>query len=342
MKLAIKTCTLDMPYEQMLDFCVEQKIAAIEIGTGNWSGAPHCDLDLLVSDKTAREKWYDAMREKGLELCDQVHPDLLLGTDPDCDRCGTAVPDGKGGYRPITGNAMGIILLDYICRTRNALGTPPIRADRGPKQRPKAPASPAASSVPCASSCNPTSARWKRSTARSRTCARAWPPPTPPTSPRSATSKPRFPISNSRSMPLRKNGWKPPRSWGSSYRTSLNGTGRTGLLTSVSLAGDAAARSKPMKASMMPWASNARLRLPMLICLTMPASANRSMTVFAVGIDLPMARAMLAAVKIGRPAMASASAPSAGVRFPRASCRQAVPDEWFSARPLIRVPALLA
>ena len=37
MKLAIKTCTLDMPYEQMLDFCVEQKIAAIEIGTGNWS-----------------------------------------------------------------------------------------------------------------------------------------------------------------------------------------------------------------------------------------------------------------------------------------------------------------
>ena len=69
MKLAIKTCTLDMPYEQMLDFCVEQKIAAIEIGTGNWSGAPHCDLDLLVSDKTAREKWYDAMREKGLELC---------------------------------------------------------------------------------------------------------------------------------------------------------------------------------------------------------------------------------------------------------------------------------
>ena len=58
MKLAIKTCTLDMPYEEMLDFCVQQKIAAIEIGTGNWSGAPHCDLDLLVSDKTAREKWY--------------------------------------------------------------------------------------------------------------------------------------------------------------------------------------------------------------------------------------------------------------------------------------------
>ena len=63
--------------------------------------------------------------QKGLELCDKVHPDLLLGTDPDCDRCGTAVPDGKGGYRLITGNEMGIILLDYICRTRMAQSTMP-------------------------------------------------------------------------------------------------------------------------------------------------------------------------------------------------------------------------
>ena len=63
--------------------------------------------------------------QKGLDLCDVVKPDLLLGTDPDCDRCGTAVPDGKGGYRLITGNEMGIILLDYICRSRIAQGTMP-------------------------------------------------------------------------------------------------------------------------------------------------------------------------------------------------------------------------
>ncbi len=65
--------------------------------------------------------------QQGLALCDQVKPDLLLGTDPDCDRCGTAVPDGQGGYRLITGNEMGVILLDYICRTRLALGTMPDR-----------------------------------------------------------------------------------------------------------------------------------------------------------------------------------------------------------------------
>ena len=63
--------------------------------------------------------------QKGLELCDKVHPDLLLGTDPDCDRCGTAVPDGKGGYRLITGNEMGVLLFDYICRTRLGNGTMP-------------------------------------------------------------------------------------------------------------------------------------------------------------------------------------------------------------------------
>ena len=65
--------------------------------------------------------------QKGLELCGKVKPDLLLGTDPDCDRCGAAVPDGQGGYRLITGNEMGVILLDYICRTRIARGTMPAR-----------------------------------------------------------------------------------------------------------------------------------------------------------------------------------------------------------------------
>ena len=63
--------------------------------------------------------------QKGLELCEKVQPDLLLGTDPDCDRCGTAVPDHKGGYRLISGNEMGVILLDYICKSRLASGKMP-------------------------------------------------------------------------------------------------------------------------------------------------------------------------------------------------------------------------
>ena len=61
----------------------------------------------------------------GLACCARVHPDLLIGTDPDCDRCGTAVPDHKGGYRLISGNEMGVILLDYICKSRIANGHMP-------------------------------------------------------------------------------------------------------------------------------------------------------------------------------------------------------------------------
>lgn len=63
--------------------------------------------------------------EAGLRLCGRVKPDLMLGTDPDCDRMGAAVPDGQGGYRLISGNEMGVLLLDYLCRTRMERGTMP-------------------------------------------------------------------------------------------------------------------------------------------------------------------------------------------------------------------------
>ncbi len=62
--------------------------------------------------------------EKGLQLCRTLHPDLLLGTDPDCDRMGVAVPQGDD-YRLISGNEMGVLLLDYICRRRLEQGTMP-------------------------------------------------------------------------------------------------------------------------------------------------------------------------------------------------------------------------
>ena len=65
----------------------------------------------------------DAM-ETGLALCRKVKPDLLLGTDPDCDRMGVAVPEGDD-YRLITGNEMGVLLLDYICRKRLENGNMP-------------------------------------------------------------------------------------------------------------------------------------------------------------------------------------------------------------------------
>ena len=60
----------------------------------------------------------------GLDLMKKTGADLLLATDPDCDRVGTAVPVGDS-YRLISGNEMGVMLLDYICRIRTAKGTMP-------------------------------------------------------------------------------------------------------------------------------------------------------------------------------------------------------------------------
>lgn len=59
--------------------------------------------------------------QKGIDLCEEVHPDLLLATDPDADRVGVACKDGDD-YTLLTGNEMGALLLDYIARMRSERG----------------------------------------------------------------------------------------------------------------------------------------------------------------------------------------------------------------------------
>lgn len=61
----------------------------------------------------------------GMEYAARVHADLLLATDPDCDRVGIAVRSQSGEYVLLTGNETGLLLLDYICSRRTALGTMP-------------------------------------------------------------------------------------------------------------------------------------------------------------------------------------------------------------------------
>lgn len=53
----------------------------------------------------------------GMDLCDQVNPDLLLATDPDADRVGIAVKD-NGEHKLLTGNEVGVLLLNYLCKLR--------------------------------------------------------------------------------------------------------------------------------------------------------------------------------------------------------------------------------
>lgn len=62
--------------------------------------------------------------QKGLELCENIQPDLLVATDPDCDRMGIAVRH-DGTYQLLNGNEVGVLLLDFIARNRIANGTMP-------------------------------------------------------------------------------------------------------------------------------------------------------------------------------------------------------------------------
>ena len=56
--------------------------------------------------------------ELGIEYAKKYNADLLLATDPDCDRVGIAVKNSLGEYELLTGNQTGILLLDYICKQR--------------------------------------------------------------------------------------------------------------------------------------------------------------------------------------------------------------------------------
>ena len=62
-----------------------------------------------------------------VDLAKKVDSDLIIGTDPDSDRIGTMVRCGDD-YVTITGNQMGVLLLDYIIQARKATGKLPANA----------------------------------------------------------------------------------------------------------------------------------------------------------------------------------------------------------------------
>ena len=63
--------------------------------------------------------------EKGLELAKEKGADLMLATDPDADRVGIAMKCPDGSYELVSGNEVGVLLLDYICAGRIEKGTMP-------------------------------------------------------------------------------------------------------------------------------------------------------------------------------------------------------------------------
>lgn len=61
--------------------------------------------------------------ECALKMAEEIQPDLLLATDPDCDRVGIAVQDGNGGYKLMSGNEVGAMMLNYLLSQKAEKGT---------------------------------------------------------------------------------------------------------------------------------------------------------------------------------------------------------------------------
>ena len=70
---------------------------------------------------------FEALR-LGLELAQKEGADLMLATDPDADRVGIAMKCPDGTYELVSGNEVGVLLLDYICAARIEKGTMPEKA----------------------------------------------------------------------------------------------------------------------------------------------------------------------------------------------------------------------
>ena len=84
-----------------------------ELPDGNFTTCPYPNPEIK-----------EAM-QVGIEYAKRENADLLIATDPDCDRVGIAVKDKSGEHVLLTGNQVGVLLLDYICSMRMMNNTMP-------------------------------------------------------------------------------------------------------------------------------------------------------------------------------------------------------------------------
>ena len=82
MKIGVLTAPFkQMSFEDMLDSVAGAGIEMVELGTGNYGGAPHCDVDALLGSERARERFHAALSKRGLSVSglschgNPLHPD---------------------------------------------------------------------------------------------------------------------------------------------------------------------------------------------------------------------------------------------------------------------------
>lgn len=103
------------PVRAILDMVGIKNVTVVksqEMPDGNFPTAPYPNPEI-------RQAF-----EEALKVANEVHPDILLATDPDSDRVGIAV-NVNGEYVLMTGNEVGALLLDYVLTERKRHGTLP-------------------------------------------------------------------------------------------------------------------------------------------------------------------------------------------------------------------------
>lgn len=105
--------TGNIPVRRVLDELSYKNVEVVkeqELPNGNFPTAPYPNPEDSKVFKLA------------LEMARDFEPDIIIGTDPDCDRIGAVVKDNKGEYRVLTGNQVGVLLTHYIISSLRETG----------------------------------------------------------------------------------------------------------------------------------------------------------------------------------------------------------------------------
>jgi phosphoglucomutase len=106
--------TGNIPVRRVLDELSYKNVAVVkeqELPDGTFPTAPYPNPEDSKVFKLA------------LEMAEDFNPDIILGTDPDCDRIGAVVKDNKGEYKVLTGNQVGVLLTNYIISSLKEFGS---------------------------------------------------------------------------------------------------------------------------------------------------------------------------------------------------------------------------
>ncbi len=108
-----------LPVREVLGLMQGVKVTEVEAQCTPDGSFPTCPKPNPEIDETL---------SMGIALCRETDAELLLATDPDCDRVGVVVRTPEGTYERLSGNEVGLLLLDYVLSTRKSNGTLPANA----------------------------------------------------------------------------------------------------------------------------------------------------------------------------------------------------------------------